>query len=387
MAVSTGAPPRPRSGLLANLALGLASLALCLVLLEHVVFRFVLVPDDVLPNVTINQVVRYAPGTVATFRHPDGSSTRATINEDGWNSARRAYPLARTPGRMRIAVIGDSYVHGGFVDVEEAFPEVLERMLADAGREVEVFRFGMDGAPLSQYLHVLRREVRAFAPDLVIVPLIHNDFDESYRRLKTRYASSFMKLEADQRGRIAEVAPADFRPGAADVLRNFRTFRYLYYETNAYLHLKGLVSRLFWGGSEEWAPEFVSSAVDIRKIADHDQNRLFARYVLERMKKEAAEGGFGLLFVMDAVREAIYEGRPAGAYEVGRLNRIAADLTGELALPFIDLQEAFARDYAARGRRFEFDYDWHWNAHANRIVAQTLADAVLAGAAEPRTAR
>ena len=55
---------------------------------------------------------------------------------------------------------------------------MIERQLRQAGVEAEVLRFGMDGAPLSQYLNVLRREVRAFKPDVVLVQLIHNDFDE-----------------------------------------------------------------------------------------------------------------------------------------------------------------------------------------------------------------
>jgi hypothetical protein len=42
--------------------------------------------------------------------------------------------------------------------------------------------------------HVLRREARAFRPHVVLGQLIHNDFDESYRFLKTRYASSFFKI-------------------------------------------------------------------------------------------------------------------------------------------------------------------------------------------------
>jgi hypothetical protein len=63
--------------------------------------------------------------------------------------------------------------------LQEGFPEVIERELTRAGVAAEVLRFGMDGAPLSQYLHVLRHEVRAFKPDVVLVQLIHNDFDES----------------------------------------------------------------------------------------------------------------------------------------------------------------------------------------------------------------
>jgi hypothetical protein len=115
---------------------------------------------------------------------------------------------------------------------------VIERQLRQAGVEAEVLRFGMDGAPLSQYLNVLRREVRAFKPDVVLVQLIHNDFDESYRFLKTRYASSFLKIGLDQDGQPVEIEPADFKPGMADRLRAFNTFRYLYYKTNAYLRLR-----------------------------------------------------------------------------------------------------------------------------------------------------
>lgn len=362
---------------LENVGLMLISAFLSLLMLELVVFRLVLKPDDLLENVTINAVVRYKPGTEATFRHPDGRSSHVTINADGWNSTKPAYPTDKPAGRTRIAVIGDSYVHAAYVNTADAFPEIVETSLRARGADVEVLRFGMDGAPLSQYLHVLRQEVVALKPDIVVVPLIHNDFDESYRFLKTRYASSFMKLRQTADGRIEEVPPADFRYGAADALRGFATFRYLYYETNLYLHAKGFVSRVFWGGDESWSPEFVSSAVDIRKIADHTSNRLFARYVLSEMKALAATHGFKLAFVMDGVREAVYAGKPASDYEVGKLNAIAADLTTELNLPFLDLQATFTRDYAQRRQRLEYPHDWHWNEAANRLVAGAVVDLLI----------
>ncbi len=356
-----------------NIAISLVSLALCFGALELVVFRHILVPDDVLPNVTINGVVRYVPGAQATFRHPDGRHSRVTINADGWNATRSAYSVERQPGVTRIAVAGDSYVHGAFIDPADGFPDVLERELRRTGVDAEVYRFGMDGAPLSQYLHMLRREVRTFRPDVVVIPLIHNDFDESWRFLRTRYASTFLKIGTGANGQAIEIAPVDFEAGPADVLRQFATFRYLYYETNAYLRFKSLISRYFWGGDEDWKAEFISSAVDIRKIADHDQNRFAARYVLAEMQRLAASEGFKLAFVMDGVREAIYAKQPPAAYAVSALNRMAADLTRELDLPFLDLQAAFAADYEAHGRRFEYPYDWHWNAHANRLVGRTIA--------------
>jgi hypothetical protein len=359
--------------LAANLALLAASLLASLLFAEFVVFGLFLKPDDVLANVSRHGVVRYQPNTRATFRHPDGRESRVSINAQGWNSSKPDYAQTPEAGRLRIAVIGDSYVHAGFVNVEEAFPEVIERELKGAGVAAEVFRFGMDGAPLSQYLHVLRREVRAFKPDVVLIQLIHNDFDESYRFLKTRYASSFLKLGFDAAGGPFEIAPADFRPGMADRLRAFNTFRYLYYKTNAYLRLKRLVSRYWWGGEEEYAPEFISSAVDARKITDHLSNRRAARYVFSQMRRLAEEDGFKLVLAMDGVRDAIYSGKGLESYEVAQLNRLAAEVAAELAIPFLDLHATFAAHYARNQQRFEFAYDWHWNELANQLVGAEIA--------------
>jgi len=362
--------------LTANLAVSFVAILVTLAALELVVFRCILMPDDLLRNVTVDGVVRYQPETKATFRHPDGRATRVTINKDGWNSTKSDYVRAKAPGVTRIAVIGDSYVHGTFTHVEDGFPARLEARLKSNGHNVEVYRFGMDGAPLSQYLQMLRQEVVAFSPDIVVVPLIHNDFDESYRFIKTRYASSFLKLRRDADGSIQEVPPAEFRPGLADKLRQFATFRYLYYETGLYLSAKGIVSRIFWGGNEEWSPEFISSAVDIRKIADHDANRDFARYALEKMKALSRKHGFQLAFVMDGVRDAINQGRPKDDFEVARLNQIAAELTHVLGLPFRDLHEAFKSHVLKTGERLEFKYDWHWTKKANDIVADQIADLI-----------
>lgn len=369
---------RAKLGQLAiNLGLMVGSVLACLLVLEFVVFGLFLRPDDLLPNVSVNGVVRYQPNTRAVFRHPDGSQTVATINAQGWNSMKSAYNGAKTPGVLRVAVVGDSYVHGSFVNTAQGFPEVIERQLNAAGVRAEVLRFGMDGAPLSQYLHMLRHEVRAYQPDLVVVLMIHNDFDESYRFLKTRYASSFLKIDVGASGRPLEIAPADFKPGSADVLRTSNTFRYLYYKTGAYLKLKSLVSHFWWGGDEEWAPEFVSSAVDIRKIGDHAKNRFVARYVLSQMRDLSRQDGFKLAFAMDGVREAIYSGKPLEAYEVHKLNLIARDITTELGLPFLDLQQAFATAYAREQRHFEFAFDWHWNVLGNRIAGEAIARQLL----------
>lgn len=364
--------------LFANLALSALALAATFAILEYGVFAYLLVPDDVIRNVTVNGVVRYEPGTRATFRNPDGSAFKITINADGWNSTKPRYKVEKTPGVLRVAVIGDSYVQAATVNVEENFAEVIERELNRKGVRAEVYRFGMDGAPLSQYLHMLRAEVSRYKPDLVLVQLIHNDFDESYRFIGTRYASSFLKVEPDGRGGFTEIPPRPFTASFADLARDYRTFRYLYYETGLYKKIGGMAKSLWWGGEAlASAAQFVSSGVDIRDIEDHTTIRAVTRYVLQQMQALARTSGFKLAFAMDGVREAVYSGRPRSEYAVAALNDIVAEETRDLDLPFVDLQRAFANDYREHGEIFEYDWDWHWNARANKLVGVTLADYLL----------
>ena len=126
-------------------------------------------------------------------------------------------------------IVGDFYVHRAFVDRSEHFAPRLKTFLAERGTKTEVYRSGMDGAPLSQYLHMLRREVLSYKPDIIVITLIHNDFDEDFRSLKTRCASSFMKLErVEGTDTVREIPPTPFQPGLADILRRSAAFRYAY---------------------------------------------------------------------------------------------------------------------------------------------------------------
>ncbi len=364
--------------LFGNVLLAAISLLACFALLEYGLFKYVLVPDDVTHNVTINNVVRYRPDTRAIFRRPGGTRHLVTINADGWNSTKPHYRVERTPSILRGAVVCDSYAHGAWVNVDEGFPRIIEQQLEARGIRAEGYRCAVDGAPLSQYLHMLRREVVRYRPDVVLFLLIHNDFDESYRLLHGRYASSFLKVRPDGDGGFSEVAPADFVPGFADVARASRSFRYLYYTTGLYKRMRVLVNRLWWGGEAvAETEEIISSAVDIRNIRDRETITNVSRYILREIEGLAARHGFKTAFVMDAVREAVYSGKHREAYEVSALNEIAGGLARELGRPFLDLQRTFADHHARHGKRFEYPWDWHWNRLANRIVGETATELLL----------
>lgn len=93
------------------------------------------------------------------------------INADGMRD--RDHDLARPPGTLRIAVLGDSYAEAFQVEQGEAFWAVLERALRGCprldGRRPELLNFGVAGYGTTQQLLMLQRRVWKYAPDLVLL--------------------------------------------------------------------------------------------------------------------------------------------------------------------------------------------------------------------------
>ena len=352
---------------LLNGALVAASLLLTALVLEFPVFRWWLPAPD-LPRLDfVDGVVKYAPHQQGVFRLRDEIEARFRINADGWNSTHDHYrfPADTVPGG-RIAVIGDSYVEALQVDVEQSFASVLE---AGLGAGYRVHRYGISGAPLSQYLHLLRREVVLGKPDLVIALLVHNDFDESYRRVPGVYTSSFLKLRLDDEGRavVEEVAPrALARPWYAPIRRFSATWRYLRYRQQLRF---GLLRRWLLG---EPPPEYRAN-VNLGRLAD---SRLADEAVTDHVFGEfaalAGTHGFQVLVVMDGDREAIYRGEDADTSRVLDLNRLAARQAAAHGLAFLDLHPVFQEDFRQHGRRFNFIHDGHWNRYGHQRAAEAM---------------
>ncbi len=188
-----------------------------------------------------------------------------------------------------------------------------------------------------------------------------------------------MKLAIADNGDVKELQPENFETGGVvELLRNFNTFRYLYYETGLYLRVKSFTSKYVWGEEELFDPEFISSAVDTRNLADDKRIGIATRHVMKAIKDLADADGFKVVFVMDGVREAVYAEKPVADYKVGKLNGVAAAAASELGLPLLDLQQAFAADWAANKQRFEYSFDWHWNKRANHLVGEAIGRFLLA---------
>ena len=355
--------------LLINAGVLFGSLFIFFLTCELLVFRFILPATDIPQNAFIDGVIRLAPDQRGAMRLSDGNSVPFSINAQGWNSRHDAYQVERRPGVRRIAIIGDSYVEALDVPYDQSFADQLDRHLNANGNSVEVYRFGISGAPLSQYLYMLENEVARYKPDLVIVLLIHNDFDESFGFKPGRYTSSFLKLKMEGTAVLERIPPSPYEASWLEVLRHSATFRYLYYQRK----IQPTVIRDIIFGKKRTKTYEANVEVD-GILANWDQIEAATDYLFGLLVDSAKNQGADLILVMDANRQAIYEGRPgADVGGAGKLNRLASRLAKAHGIQFLDLDSAFRTDWLQNKKRFEFPDDNHWNLRGHREAARAIA--------------
>jgi hypothetical protein len=123
------------------------------------------------------------------------------INSDGFRGP--DYPLAKAPGVVRVAVLGDSYVEAMQVAEDKTFTAVIQRQLADCpmlkGKRVEAINFGVDGYGTAQELAVLQRKVWAYSPDMVVLAIfLGNDIRNNSVSLEPDRCRPFYVYQGDE---------------------------------------------------------------------------------------------------------------------------------------------------------------------------------------------
>ena len=364
-------------GLAVNLGLSLASLLLFLAFGELVVFRFVWPGSDVPANAFVDDCVRYAPNQSGVWRVRNEIAAPYAINGQGWNSGIGDYRLARTPGTGRVALVGDSFIEALQVPYNASAGEDLAAELTASGNPTEVYRFAISGAPMSQYLQMIEHAVAPYRPDWVVVLVVHNDFDESYKFKPGRYTSSFLKLRVEEGKVVGEIPPAPWRPEAIEWLRQTATARFFLYRWQVRPEI--LVNLLLPPAHAEIAANSDIGAI----LADRPGVEAVTDYLFARMDAAVRAIGAHLLLAMDGDRYAIYRGADSPALE---LNRIAAETAARRHIPFVDLEPVFEADWRQKHRRFDFDADSHWNEHGHAVAAAAIAERLRTLAAHTASA-
>lgn len=362
----------PGNRLTASLLLIPAGLALLLALAE-VFFRVALPAPDVPAVAFVDGVLRHRPGQRGVFWDKEVRACFA-VNAQGWNSGHSSYPLARGKA-LRIALVGGALAEALEVPPRASLAEDLERELGTLPQGAEVFRYGMDGAPLSQHLLVARKAALPAKPDILMVLLEPEDITASHQAAGGPFAAHFQKLRLDAEDMVEELPPMPYAPTLGERLRQWSaTLRYLSGQgalrpaTAEKLLHRPKPDRRFEAAATATAPP---AEADEREVLD----RRAARYLFGRLQAEANAAGAKLLVIMDGARAELEAGASGAELErtrePGRLAAAEAELLG---IAFLDLHPAFAEDFRQHKKPFGFQANAQWNAYGHAVAASAVLD-------------
>jgi lysophospholipase L1-like esterase len=117
--------------------------------------------------------MRYVPGAVYRFRHPEYRVEYA-INEDGFRSAQPG-ASSSAPSRRKVLLLGDSFTFGQGVPYDSTWGAIAERGLRTRGVQARLVNAAMQGMDTRSELLLLRELAPRERPDVVVVGFMIND--------------------------------------------------------------------------------------------------------------------------------------------------------------------------------------------------------------------
>ncbi len=171
-----------------------------------------------------------------------------------------------------------------------------------------MYRFGVSGAPLSQYLHMMRYVYEKFDPDVAIVTLIHNEFDDSLYPVSLRKwgenGTCFLTFQRTSNGGFLAVPPRRLQESFVrqQVIDRSKVLRFLFHQMfleNRLTRIKDRLLSLFGRGRD------VEQNVTLEFLQLRDTIAALTRHIFSEFARLSDRYGVKLLLIIDAPREHI----------------------------------------------------------------------------------
>jgi hypothetical protein len=275
------------------------------------------------------------------------------------------YPAERAPGSLRIMTTGDAFTSAEGVDTPKAWPRLLEGALARrlGGRLVEVQNFGVTGYGPTQYAAVAEAFVPLFSPDVLVITMFVNEFDDvATSNAAFRRSIGFGRTSADSLYAVLTLGHlTTFASGGA---------------------LKLAFERILGKPDPADANFAQLSAFRAGRGPDVAANRAMLRDRLDRVRQIAEASGVRLLLLLvpaniQACAPAdlgVYPGNvdlgDSKRFDLERPQRVLAEVAAALGIAAVDLRPVLAQ----AGHCLYQPRNMHWLPEAHERVATFVAD-------------
>jgi hypothetical protein len=277
---------------------------------------------------------------------------------NSWGLRDREY-AARVPGRLRLCILGDSFVFGHGVRAEDTFAKVLERQLQErlGSAAVEVVNAGVPRYGTFQEIGLFEQSVDRIDPDVVVLGVyVGNDVLDN--------------LEFARRREGHGGGPGD------NTFTNWlrvrsQLYMWLRRRRHAAVERMDVLQRAAMNGHARTPSAEMSRGIAMTEAAiDH---------------LAALVGARGLRFAVVLIpaaeqvhadrwqRALAHYGLAAEAYDAGEPDRRIAAFVAAHGVAVLDLQPVLARE-----RDQELYFALHWNPRGHALAAVATADFLMA---------
>jgi lysophospholipase L1-like esterase len=316
-------------------------------------------------------------------------------NAEGWRGATGRF--SKPSDVFRIVVLGDSFVDGYTIPMQDRFTEVLEASLKP---QFDVINLGVAGYSTDQELLLLDQEGWKFKPDLVVLAFYYNDvwgngsrhFSESTRTQKPVFS-----LDTARNLSLSNVPVPYPVPVLQDRFRLYDLIRTTG-KKNRLLHATAVKAGLAEnvrpndsrpaptgaaGGAEEFA------VYQSTQTPELDREWSITQALLRKMNQEAAQHDARLMVLYVPTRIELSPAEWSSAhlptdYGPSVVVRRLVKICQVEGIPYLDPSNRFT---AAGTNRLYYPRDPHWNAAGHHLVGETLAEYIrdCSGSSGPTT--
>ena len=215
---------------------------------------------------------------------------------------------------------------------------------------------------------MMRYIVSNYKPDVVIINLVGNDYDESRADLSGRWGrkNSMLQLERNSNGDFREILPEQYAPSNIRLLlKKSAIARFLYFNTTLATRK---ISKLGNQNDQNYEQNVSLEILDFKEEINATVDYIFLEFL-----KLATNNDVRLLLSTDTIRRDIYQGKNPKNAKTYELIEISREIANKYNIPLIDLTDSFVSNYQSEGKKFNFDIDGHWNQHGHLIAGISIA--------------
>jgi hypothetical protein len=310
-----------------------------------------------------------------------GATSFVTYNSVGFRDVEHAAP--NVDGRTRILVLGDSFMEGYSVELEESFHRLLERRLDEAGSSVETINLGL----------YPDNDVRNNSAELEAMLDLRGIKSESRPFLESGAPGSWSLTAVDYEGALRRYneglgrGEGFWHPLAARSALFYQILTGVQGLSRAFDGPRA-VSEKSNGPGERAGQELAMSGVHYcKEPPEYTRGWELTERILIRLKQDVeADGARLAVFTVPAIHEVERSAmqRAADRARSGELcleeavayRRLAGLLT-RLGIEMIDLLPEFRRVAAEHEEPLFRRGDRHWNPHGHALASELVSAALI----------